>query len=78
MTVQAWVNDVVAGKIKCKTAVVKGDAIYSMTSTLTAEDIDVLTAEAFNQDVFPEDAEWEDGLQSIRAALKRVRSAPEG
>lgn len=79
MNVDQYVAAVAVGEVKAGHGVVSGGEIASAVRHLRIDaDINDLTAEAFNQDVFGEDDKWDDAVEQVRMAIAELEREPKG
>lgn len=69
MTLAEFVRDVRAGTIPAGAGGETAEgALVDGVSSLAASDLDAITAEAFNQDVFPAGTTWATGRRQVEEA----------
>jgi hypothetical protein len=76
MTPEGYVQAVRAGRIRAGTSRVVGDRIVEERVPLPLDDLDALTAEAYNQGVFDPDVPWAAARRRLEALIAEPQVGP--
>ena len=68
--INEFVNDAMNGRLKI-IGITSKSKLYSEVVTIVPT-LENITAEAFNQDLFPIDYKWEDGLAIIKRVMENA------
>jgi hypothetical protein len=71
MTLQEFVRKIRAGEMIVPASRIEGDTYATVMEPLTLDDdLESITAEAFQNDVFdPDETSWEDAVRMVRAEI---------
>jgi hypothetical protein len=70
MTIKQFVDAVKAGKLQVRTGKQEGYTLEEKLGALDPKDLEGMTAEAINLDIFPLTVTWEEAVSQISAVIE--------